>query len=252
MALGNYDNNDKDFRPTVYGFSTSNTSESAADITNLSFTMWKSTIKIAIAPAVSGGNGERTEWDRKRAAATYLTPIKAHQFAQILKDFMKDPKTYSGWGVFAGKGLITISDGKEFNANGPCIVIQLISPEGSVDSQFAYELKRDYHRVIESFNGESGEFVDNSDKFQNIELEHIIWQLEDYSRASNNAIAFSVVDNMSWGMNHQNNDLEKIAAKLGVDLGKQKAGNGGNNSYFNKGGNKSATTQSSTIDDILG
>lgn len=256
MALGQTYNNNREeegYRPTIYGYSMSNTSESAVDVTNLSFSMWKNSLKIAIAPSVKGGNSDRTEWDRKSAACIYLTPTKAYMLADLLKNFNKDQAAYNGWGVFAGQGLITISDGKEFKGNNPCLTIRKIGENGSVESSYAYEFKSDYHVVLESFNEENGEFAENKSMFANLELEQVIWQLEDYARNSNNAIAFTVCDNMARQNDYISSGLGKIASKLGVELGNggQKASKG---SYFSNGGNKqnNVDRQSSTIDAIMG
>jgi len=256
MALGNYDNNQKDsvFRPNVYGYSMGNTGESALDKTNLSFTMWKSTIKISISPAVEGGSGERTEWNWKGAVSIYLTPTKALQFAEILRKYKEDPDTYNGWGVFAGKGFISVCNGKAFGGSKDCIVVQAISEEGTVTAQYAYEFKTDYHKVLESFNSETGEFVENTDMFKDIEIGQVITQLSDYATAASNAIAFSVVDNLAWTFHYQNRDIEKIAAKLGVNLENQKASSS-NKSYFNntsKTGDSNTQRQSGTMADIIG
>lgn len=256
MALGQTYNNNKQkefYRPTVYGYSMSNTAESAVDSTNLSFSMWKGTIKLAIAPGVKNDNQDGAmQFDRENAAAIYLSHSKAYMFAEVLKNFMKDPKTYNGYGVYAGAGLITISDGKEYEANGPCLVIRKINKDtANVEASYAYEFKRDYHKVIEHFDEESKDFSENADMFSNLELLQVIAQLEDYARAMNNAIAFAVCDNMAFQQHYLTDSLGKIAAKLGVQLsGGQKSSSG---SYFNKKSSESSSSarQTGTIDDIM-
>lgn len=238
MALGQtYNNNEKEmYRPTVYGYSMSNTSETAIDTTNLSFSMWKSTLKIAIAPKVKGGNGDFTEWDRKNAAVIYLNHTKAYMMAQIIKGFIEDPKKYNNCGVFAGQGLLTITDGKEYSKDGsPCLVIRKVLEDGKVDSSYAYQIKQDYHAYIESFDEKNSTFNQNTEKFKEIELTEIIAQLESYAQAMTGSVAFTVVDNLAFTHNMFNNSLGKIAEGVGVQLHTGSNKGYTNQSFFAKG-----------------
>lgn len=256
MALGQtYNNNEKEmYRPTVYGYSMSNTADTAIDTTNLSFSMWKSTLKIAIAPKVNGGNSDYTEWDRKNAAVIYLNHTKAYMMAQIIRGFMKDPTKYDNSGVFAGQGLLTISTGKEFSKDGnPCLIIRKILEDGKVDSSYAYQFKQDYHTYIESYNEKDSTYNSNIEKFKLIELEEVIKQLESYAEAMTGSLAFSVVDNLSFTNNMFNNHLAKIAEGVGVQLRTGSDRGYNNKSYFANNGNKGGTTrknEETIIDDI--
>lgn len=258
MALGqNYNNNEEKeaYRPTVYGYAMSNT-ESEIDKSNLSFSMWKSTMKIAIAPKVETSKDENPEWDRKAAAVIYLNHSKARIMAEVLKGFVKSPKAFNGKGVWAGAGLLTVSTGEEFSIQAPCLVIRKINGEnGKVESSYAYEFKRNYHHSVAEFNEESGEFARDYESYDNLEILQIITMLESYYNAMTGAVAFSVADNLSFSQNRVNDSLAKIASGVGVELYAQKAAkSGGGSSYFanNRQSGTANKRTSSTIDDIMG
>jgi hypothetical protein len=255
MALGTYNNNEDKgiYRPNVYGYAMTNP-ESEIDKTKLAYAMWQNTMKISIAPKIEGGNSEYPEWEKKNIAAIYLNHTKARIFATILRAFLKDPKTYSQQGVWAGQGLMIISNGEEFEKKDtPCLVIMKIGENGKVESSYAYEFKRGYHSAIANFNQENGEYDTISEPFNNIEIEQMITQLESYYEAMTGCVAFSVVDNLAYTHHRLNEDLAKIASGVGVQLRDgQKSSKG---SYFANGGNKNASSNnrtSSTIDDIMG
>lgn len=200
--------------PTLMGFALFN-KDSTVDKTMLSFSMWKTTIKLAIYPIIES-ESEETRFDRKSGAAIYLTPMKAMQFAKLLQLFKQDPATYHGKGIPSGQSLITIEDPtnpKGFNrpGAGPCIVIRKINPEtGIMESSYAYETRRDNGTIIDSYDDKTGKFT-QSIAFPDIELDLIIMQLQNYTNAMTNTQAFTVVDALS-------NPLDKIATKLGIDL----------------------------------
>lgn len=214
--------------PTINGFAMFN-SESIVDKTMLAFSMWKTTIKLGIYPVIESENDE-IRYDKKSGIAIYLTPIKAWNFAQLIRAFKRDPEKYHGKGIPSGQQLITIEDpAKGFNkpGAGPCIVIRKINPEtGSMESSYAYETRKEQGTVIDSYNEKNATFT-QSIEFPQIELDLIIMQLENYTKAMTNTYAFTVVDAVSQ-------PLEKIASKLGVNLDSGYTNNNyKNNSYFN-------------------
>ena len=85
MALGdsyntNTDNNQKNYySPEIYSkYGTSN--ENGIDPSALSYSSWNGSLKISIAPMLKNPTTNQ-KWDRKNAAAVYLT----HRSARILK-----------------------------------------------------------------------------------------------------------------------------------------------------------------------
>lgn len=252
MALGdnNYRYNGERremYRPTVYGIALNNTTEQAIDKSSLSFSMWKSTIKISIAyPLANQGTAEYTQWDRDNAGVIYLTPTKASMFAEILERFIENPEKYTGYGVAAGKSLITISDGSEGNKAGHwCIIIRQVNTEtGKCEKIYGYEIKKDYS-VIYGYDN-SGNYKKDSSLFENKELMMVIDQLKDYARNANNAIAFSVIDNMSWNNEHLMSTLTKIAEGVGVNLPARNGGFGGTTKSYFAGNSYQQKQQQST------
>lgn len=209
-----------DFCPTVYGASLSN-SDSSIDKTNLNFSMWQKTLKITISPLVEGiGNESRIDF--KNGLSIYLSPTKALMFADILKKYRKDPKTFSNHGVPSGQGLITIAHPSLYNKGdncGPIINIKKIAQEGNVEQSYSYELKQSYNSVV-GFNDSTGKFKQDYESYVNIELDMIIVQIEEYVKAMTNATAFS---NLVAVFPY----LDKIASKLGTDLTERRKFSGG-------------------------
>jgi len=255
MALGeNYNNNEEKqvYRPTVYGYAMSNT-ESEIDVTNLSFSMWKSTLKIAIAPKIdNSGKEENPNWDRKNAAVIYLNHTKARIMAKILRGFLKDPESYNNQGAFAGQGLLTISNGEEFDKpNTPVLIIRKIGENGQVESSYAYEFKRNYHCSIKDFSEKTGDFDKDYESFDTLDIIEAIAQLETYAEAMTGSFAFSVVDNLAYSQDRTDKSLAKIASGVGVELYAQKASSS-KGSYFSNNKSASNNRSTSTIDDIMG
>lgn len=246
--------NSTQYSPTVQGIACFN-GNSVVDKTMISFSMWKTTIKISIYPLIessSDGNSyanDQPKYDRKNALSIYLTPNKAHMFAELLKKFKQDPASVYGKGVPSGQNMISIEDptnpnGMNKPAGNPCIVIRKINNEsGMVESTYAYELSDELSIVIEDYNPNTGAFTKNLDLFKNHEVDMIILQLEQYAMAMTNAQAFAVNEVIYPHM-------EKLASKLGVDLSNNSYSSYRNTSYFsnNMGStDASASTGSSNV-----
>jgi hypothetical protein len=223
--------------------------ESEIDVTNLSTSMWKGTMKIAITPKVESSKEDNPEWDRKAAALIYLNHSKSRIMAEVLHNFLQDPKKWNGCGVWAGQGLLTVSTGEEFDKKSPCLVIREINEKGQVESSYAYEFKRKYHHSVKNFNEKSAEFDRDYESFETLEIKQFITQLEEYYKAMTGCVAFSVMDNMAYQQHRLNENLNKIASGVGVELYSSQKSSRGGNSYFAP--NKDKNT-SSTIDEIMG
>lgn len=215
-AFGTYN---ASYSPTIYGTALFN-KDSIVDKTMLAFSMWRSTIKIGIYPLIDSED-DQIKYDKKNGLAVFLTPIKALTFAQILKDFIADPKSNHARGVPAGTNLITIEDPtrptgfNKPNAN-PVIVIRKVNENGSMESSYAYEIKNDPNFSVKDFNEKTGAFMHDGENFKTIELNLIAMQLEEYAKAMTNAQSFAVVDTLYPV-------LDKIASKLGVDISQNSA-----------------------------
>lgn len=230
-AFGTYN---ASYSPTIYGSALFN-KDSIVDKTMLAFSMWRSTIKIGIYPLIDSED-DQIKYDKKNGLAVFLTPIKALTFAQILKDFIADPKANHARGVPAGTNLITIEDPTRANSfnkpnANPVIVIRKVNENGSMESSYAYEIKSDPNFSVKDFNEKTGSFVHDGENFKTIELSFIALQLEEYAKAMTNSQAFAVVDTLYPV-------LDKIASKLGVDISQNSSYNTPykNMSYFSSGG----------------
>ena len=219
--------------PTVSGIALFN-STSKIDKTSISFSMWKSTIRVSIIPAIESGTDEAPRYDFKNAVHIWLTPPKAKQFAQILRGFKEDPDTYDNFGVPTSQAIITVDKPSTFGHpdRGPVISIRRVDESGNVELSYSYECNIDGTSAIVGFNPANPKsFKQDTEHFQNVEIDAIITQLEQYYLAMTNATAFSVLNQMYPY-------LDRIAAKLSVDL----SGNvrrGGGPGFFGNGNNQS-------------
>lgn len=215
--------------PTVSGIALFNPT-SKIDKTSINFSMWKSTIRISIIPAIESGTDEAPRYDFKNGVHIWLTPPKAKQFAQILRGFKEDPDTYDKFGVPTSQAIITVDKPSNFGHpdRGPVISIRRVSETGNVELSYSYECNIDGTSAIVGFNPSNPKaFTQDTKHFQNIEIDAIITQLEQYYLAMTNSMAFSV-------LNQLYPYLDRIAAKLAVDL----SGNvrrSGNNGFFGNG-----------------
>lgn len=225
------------FSPSVYGFGFSN-SESTIDKTNISFTMWKTTLKISIAPLVESGN--EFHIDRKNSVSIFLTPAKAKMFADILRKYKLDPEKYNNFGVASGKSLITVMSPKSFNKpdGGAVINIKNVNSEaGTVEASYSYEIKTKSYNLVSGYDEKNGSFQQDFKEYREIELDLMIIQLDEYVKAMTNTVAFATIHNVYPY-------LDKMASKMGVDLsGGYGSSNYRNQSYFtqnNAGGHQQA------------
>lgn len=232
--------------PSVYGYSFYN-KDSTIDKTMLSFNMWKTTIRMSIYPLIESENDDQIKYDRKGGISIYLTPFKAHMFAELIRRFKENPEKYSGKGVPSGQALVSIESPKYTqgyknpNAN-PLIVIRKVNLDGALEASYAYEINNDYYAVINNYDQNTGEFVKDTNEFIGIELDLIANQLESYCEAMNNTVAFAVNEQTFL-------HLDKIANKLGVELLSSYGSSYKSNSYFtsNSGTTTDTTTSSNTM-----
>lgn len=221
------------YSPTEYGYSFSNP-DSTIDKTNLSFSMWKTTLQVRISPLVETGNNEyRT--DRKNTITAFLIPTKAVIFADILKKFKEDPDKYNNYGVASGKSLLSVINPKSLgkDEDGCIINIRTITSEGTVENSYSYETKHTFNSVM-GFNDKDGSFKQDFKTYANIEIDMIIKQLEEYAKAMTNTVAFSVT-------NSQFKYFDRIATKLGVDLVGNNNYTTRNRSYFDNSNQNQGT-----------
>lgn len=236
MALGStYNNNQTNNRQdiTVYSNYRMNNAESKIDATCMTFRFWRTNLCIGIFPRKNTGNDE-ISFDMDNGIIIYLSHTKARMFENELKHFLEDPANYNSVGVSSGSAAITISNGSEYGKNNPVITIRKVDENGTVIASFAYEIKTDYYFSIRNYDGTK--YDEEKDEYKYIEIEQLITVLDQYVKASTNAIAFSVANQQVYSFNRLDTKVELIAQSLGVEL---KSGNNGqnrynNSTYFNK------------------
>lgn len=225
-AFGGYSNQQNMNTPTIYGYSFFN-KESTVSKTMMQFSMWKTTLKIAIYPLIESDSDE-VKYDRKNGCAIFLVPAKAKMLADIIKGFKQDQKKYNGMSIPAGQGLISIVSGEYFGKKdaGPCIIIRKVNySTGQVELSYAFETRQKLYNVVTAYDEKTGKFDQDFEQFKDLDLDMIVNQLEAYYHAMTNAFAFSTIDNMYPY-------LDKIASKLGVDLNSNFNGGTISRSYF--------------------
>lgn len=263
MALGNtYNNNQgKSNIPelSVNSNYRMNNAESKVDATCITFRYWKSNLCIGIFPRKNTGNDE-ISFDMDNGITIYLSHTKARILKHEIELFLSDPITYNSVGVPSGQAAITISNGAEYNKNNPIMTIRKVSETGEVVASFAYEFKTNFHYAIRNYDGKS--FDSAYEDYHNIEIEQMLTVLDEYIKASTNAIAFTVMEQRKYSFARLDNKIEAIATSLGVDI--SRSGNNGRSrysasSYFNNNTSTDASSYSAnsvgygstaTIDDL--
>lgn len=244
-TLGNYNNNKnkENYQPSVYSrYSFSNT-ESEIDATKLGATFWNGLLKLSIAPF--NASTERFDYDNE--GSIYLSPYKAKMFAEELKLFLNNKSEYNNMGVTSGKGIISISNGIELTGKViPIIIIRIITDDGSVESEYVYEVKTDYHYAIRNFDEKTIKF--DKVAYEDLEIIMLIDLLEEYCKSSSGAYAYSNIDQGRFNNSRINTKLDSICSELGIEYGNGNKGKG-NRSVFDKE-QPNTRYSSTTLDDI--
>lgn len=268
MALGNtYNNNQQNEkrRPTVNSAFSFANPVSTVDPSRLSISFWNRMIKLTISPRVNTGNEEEIVWEKKQNISAHLTHFKAAMLANEIRAFINDPEANNGNGVLSNQTLITISNGKEFGANGIFLVIRKINlseDQANMEtvSSYSYEFNSAFHHSIRDYNEGSATFNKEFDDYAKLELEQLLIALDNYVNAITNAVAYTVVDQLDYRMNKTDEMLKNCAASLGVDTSNTYSSNsnrrisGGsksNNSSFGQSGEQTRRMSLEEADDEL-
>lgn len=246
MSLGStYNNNQNNNRNTpevtIYSNYRMNNAESQIDATCLAPRFWKSNLCLSIYPRKNTGNDE-VAFDMDNGITIYLSHTKARILANELRLFMKDPVNYNGSGTSSGSSAVTISNGIEYGKNTPVLTIRKVNENGDVTASFAYEFKTNYYYAIRNYDGKN--FDSAYDEYRNLEIEQLITLLDEYVKASTNAIAFTVMDQRKYSVARIDNKIDAIAQSLGVELpkGGNTQKNYNNRSYFNNNSNNNSSS----------
>ena len=254
MTFDNYNgqNQKSDYHPRTYSPYRFNNSDSKVDQTCLAFSYWNHTLCMKIAPKKQTGNPNVVQFDMEAAISIYLSHSKARMFQRILKLFKEDRATYSGYGIPAGKGLLSISNGSEYGTDNPCIVARTVDENtGVCTAEYVYELKDNtsYYYGISGYDPSNGKYDKTIEPFVGLEFEMIECIIDQYIKAATMATAASVIEGNNYEMSRLNGKIESIGAKLGVEFG-NRSNTGAkfkNQSYFanSEPGNASSFTPGS-------
>lgn len=249
----NFNNKDtnKPFEPNLYTPYRFNNAESSVDKTCLTFGIWKQALKIGIFPRKE--NTEEVLFDMDNGLTVYLNHSKAKMLANEIRNFLRDPDTYTGSGVHSGQGVITISNGAEFGVHTPILVIRKLDDTGNVVSSFAYEFKTNYYFSIRNYTGTT-DFIKETDSYNNLEIEEMLTMLDEYCAAMTYMVAYSVMDANKYNDDRIMKRLNACAEKLGVEINRSSSSgskfSSASNFFNNAGTNSHESYTSATLDDI--
>lgn len=256
MALGDNTNKQNGFYTptTLSGYVFSN-SKADMEKSQLYFEFWNGFLKISIAPLKAIDQNGVASFDKERSISIYMKSTKALILLKEIEEFEKNPDAYKNMGVNSGKGLISISNGKEFGYTEPCLIIRRINDEGVTEASTAYVFRNDFHFSVRDYNEETHNFDSVYDGYQLVELEMIKTLLQEYIKASTSAIAGDLISKTNYMRSRDRETLEAVAAKLGVDFPNRSKGTKSNGSFFNKNANPNSGVKvpeytPATIDDI--
>lgn len=234
---GNTDNNKKEFRDQEY-YSDYNTSNDAGvEPTALSYSFWKSCLKISIAPMLENPSSKR-KWDHKNAAVAFLNHNSARMFKKEVEKVLNGELENGGVkiGMKDVVTLLTFSNGKDVGAGGYCLVIRSVDGNGTILATYIYEFKRTNY-AIENFKPDTSQF--DRSEHDIVEVEELLDLLEQYYLAMTNSMAYSVMNQAKYDVNRFNTKIGLVAEALGVKFtggSSQNSGGGGSNSYFDNQG----------------
>lgn len=254
MLGDTYNNNKYDRKvnndPTVYSaYKYSNTE--GIDPSQLNISFWNSTLKISISPKKNTPNGE-IAYDHENNAVIYLSHTKARILAEEIIAFKKGK--INNVSVDTPKGVISVSNGKEFGVNSTFLVIRTFDMENNtVASSYAYEFKKGFHYGIRNFDEKN---LNDFEKvfYDDLELDQFVTLLTEYYKAMTGAVAFSVVDQLKYNNSRTQTKLDSIAMKLGIDWTNGGNKSGGNKTSFfsNKEPQGSSVFKSGSLSDLEG
>lgn len=237
MALGtNYNNNKKSSGTelTVYSNYRVTNTQSEVDKTSLSFYHWNGMLAISLCPAIPNANDDTIKFDRDNAITIYLSVFKAALLSREIEKFNMGDATNVG--VSTRSGIITITTGEEFGSTSPVLIIRKIDENGNILSSYAYEIRKNYHYAINNFTESASGGVESFEKkfYDDIELDLIKMQLDEYVRSMTMSVAYSCQSAAMRRDNRLEYKINEIAKALHVEFGNgSSGGNGGfKSSYF--------------------
>jgi len=149
------------------------------------------------------------------------------------------------YGVNTAKGLIGFMTGQEYGfPDRTAFVIMRMDEEGNILSTYAYEFKpADYYSAIRNFKASTREFEKYN--YENVEIELIINQLEQFVESMSMSQAYACVDGLKFQNDTTFRSLAQIKEQLGIKPERRSMGAG---EFFNS--NSTATGPKQSYDSI--
>lgn len=183
----------------------------------LGFTMWNGLLKMYIIP-FNEGEGRFVFNTLGNNACIFLNQTKAFLLSNILKKFKEDREKYNGYGVNAGKSIITINNGTTFNKSIDETAIRIVkfNEDTIVDNEGAYQLKTDYYNYINNVITEKNAInfsKVNSPELKNAELDLVINQLDEFVKATTNAYAYATSQTIEYNFRTVQDNLNELLSR---------------------------------------
>lgn len=234
--------------PEVYsGYSLFNSSKDLPEEMHacITFSYWKSCIKISIAKRSASSFGKDTpSYDMENKLSIYVRHSKARMLANELKNLnpaeLEEGKTV---GIGSGSAVILIGC-----VNGvPAIIIRKAFEDGT-KIEHVYIINQRYDLIIDH-DSKSYRFQTDMEKYKYMEIDMLREQLESFANSMTNATAYSVVNTMAYDNYKTNNTINSIASKLGIDIsGNKTNARFGYNSFNNT--DSTSSFANSSIDEL--
>lgn len=232
MALGNFNSSKKSSSTelTVYSNLKMNNTQSEVDKTSLSFNFWNNMLGIQLSPVITTADGS-ISYDRENSITIWLSAVKALMLSNEITRFLNGEA--KNVGVHTRTGIINITDGSDFGSSSPCITIRKVDADGQITNAYTYEVRTNYHYSIDNFEERrsSAPIFEKNFAYDNIELDLIKIQCDEYVRAMSMAQAYTVTETVARQFKRLDYKLNKIGEAQGLSFDYN---NGGTNksSYF--------------------
>ena len=208
---------------------------------------------LKFSPMLNNSTPDNPKYDYENSGKIYLNHMDALIMLHEIETFLQDPTTYYNLSCVTNSGsMLTISNGSEFGTTNPCLVLRKFDDKGDIIYTYLYEFNSDRYS-IRNFDKNTNEY----DKIFNakIEIEMLKITLEEYVKATTNAVAYSINDLNRYQDSANYNRMQQICTALGIE--KSNGGNHrGSNAAFNGAGRNYSNSENemssaSDIEDLL-
>ena len=221
---------------------------SSVDPSTLQITYLFGMMCLKFSPMMKDATPDNPRYDYQAGGKVFITHMDALVLMHEIELFEANPSAYTNLGCVNNSGsLLSISNGVEFGITSPCMVLRKIDEKGDIVYTYVYELNNDRYS-IRNFDEKTKEY----DKFfyGMLELEMLKITLDEYVKATTNAIAYSLNDLNRFQDQSNYNRISQIHEKLGIEKPQRNGNNnhGGKGMFDSNPGRNSNT--SSNVDDV--